>query len=241
MSTTPGNDTTEQKTDKVSLLQRISNAFTNLGTNATQTAKTGGQGTYRFSFLPPGRYKITVASAGFQDLARIVDVNIGQAATVDIQMALQTTSQSVEVSDNSAALIQVENADIATTFTARQIAELPNPGNDTTYIALTAPGVLANTGGGYGNFSTFGLPGTANLFTTNGQNNNDPYLSLNNSGATNLSLGKNEVEEASVINNGYSGQYGQLAGSQVNIVTKSGTNRFHGNGIWYWAGSALAG
>jgi hypothetical protein len=68
----------------------------------------------------------------------------------------------------------------------------------------------------------------------------DPYLNLNNSGATNLTLGKNEVAEVSVINNGYSGQYGQMAGSQVNAVTKSGTNQFHGNAVWYWAGSKLA-
>ena len=73
------------------------------------------------------------------------------------------------------------------------IANQPNGGNDLTYIAQTAPGVTMNTGGGYGNFSATDLPATSNLFTVNGENDMDPYLNLNNSGATNLTLGKNDV------------------------------------------------
>src|SRR6516225_3773053 len=96
-----------------------------------------------------------------------------------------------------------------------------------------------NTGGGFGNFSSFGLPATSNLFTLNGMNDNDPFLNLNNSGATNLLLGANDVSEVTVVNNGYSGQYGQLAGSQINYVTKSGGNKWHGNAIYYWNGRTL--
>ena len=211
----------------------------NADNGSKQTSNTSSQGAYRFAFLAPGRYSVGVNAKGFQEVKRYVEVQVGQAARVDLQLAVATSSTTVDVSE-AATTVQTENGDIATTFSALQVAELPNAGNDTTAIALTAPGVVMNTGGGYGNFSTFGLPGTANLFTTNGQNNMDPYLNLNNSGATNLSLGKNEVAEATVINNAYSGQYGQMAGSQVDIVTKSGTNQFHGNAIWNWAGSRFA-
>jgi hypothetical protein len=69
----------------------------------------------------------------------------------------------------------------------------------------------------------------------------DPYLNLNNSGATNLTLGRNEMQEATVINNAYSGQYGQQAGAQVNYVTKSGTNQYHGNAEYWWNGSTMNG
>ena len=66
-----------------------------------------------------------------------------------------------------------------------------------------------------------------------------PTVLLNNTGATNLMLGRNDVQEATVVSNAYSGQYGQQAGAQVNYVTKSGTNQFHGNAIYYWNGSSM--
>ena len=91
---------------------------------------------------------------------------------------------------------------------------------------------------GYGNFSSYGTPGTSNLFTLDGMDDNDPFLNLNNSGATNLLLGANEVQEATVVNGAYTGEYGTLAGAQVNYVTKSGGNNFHGNAVYYWNGSA---
>ena len=67
----------------------------------------------------------------------------------------------------------------------------------------------------------------------------DPFLNLNNSGPTNLMLGKNSIDEATVITNAYSGQYGQQAGAQVNLVSKGGTNQFHGNVQYQWTGSSL--
>jgi len=106
---------------------------------------------------------------------------------------------------------------------------MPNPGSDITYIAQTAPGVVMNTQSGYGNFVAEGMPAISNLFTINGQNYNDPMYGINNSGASNLSLGLNDLAEASVITSPYSAQYGQYAGSQIAYITKSGTNQWHGN------------
>ena len=100
--------------------------------------------------------------------------------------------QTVEVNEASP-LLHTEDAAISTTFDLAQIQTLPNPGNDLTFIAQTAPGSVMNTQGGYGNFSSFGLPATSNVFTLNGSYLNDPYLNLNNSGATNLLLGNNDI------------------------------------------------
>ena len=165
-------------------------------------------------------------------------INVGQATVADVKMAVGTSSQTVEVT-SAAPLVQADNADLSTNFDQNVVANAPNGGNDLTYIAQTAPGINMNTGMGYGNFNTAGLPATSNVFTMNGENQMDPYLNLNNSGATNLMLGKNAVQEATVITNAYGGQYGQQAGAQVSYVTKSGTNAYHGNADYWWTGSAL--
>jgi hypothetical protein len=140
-------------------------------------------------------------------------------------------------------VLQTEKADVSTLFNASQLSDLPNPGNDLTNVAQTAPGAVMNTQktgmGGAGNFSTYGLPATSNLFTLDGMDENDPVFNGNIAGATGLTLGLNEVQEATVVNNGYSGQYGRFAGANVNYLTKSGANDFHGNALYWWNGRAL--
>ncbi len=74
-----------------------------------------------------------------------------------------------------------------------------------------------------------GIPGSSILFTLNGSDVMDPYNNLNNSGASNNLLGQNEVAEAAVVLNAYSAEYGRMAGGQVNLIGKTGTNEFHGN------------
>jgi len=207
-------------------------------TGATRTATTGANGTYRFSLLQPGSYTVMVTASGFSKTTSTANVNVGQASIADVKMAVGSSSTTVEVT-SSAPLVQADSADLSTNFSQSLIANQPNGGNDMTYIAQTTPGAVMNAAGGYGNFSVYGLPATSNVFTVNGENDMDPYLNVNNSGATNLTLGRNDLQEATVISNAYSGQYGQQAGAQVNYVTKSGTNNWHGNLIWYWNGSTL--
>jgi hypothetical protein len=211
----------------------------NVGTNNTQNSKTGGSGDYRFAFVSPGTYTVRINAPGFQPQERKdVIVTAGQPQGVDIQLQLASSSQTITVTEQ-ASVVQSENADVATNYNEQQIALIPNPGSDLTYIAQTAPGVTMNTQGGYGNFSANGMPATSNLFSINGMNFNDPYLNLNNSGASNLMLGSNDVAEANVVNNAYSGQYGQYAGTQVTYVTKSGSNSWHGDAVYLWNGRYL--
>jgi hypothetical protein len=210
----------------------------NDATGQARTTTTNSNGNYRFSLLPPGTYTVTANAPGFSKVQTSAMVNLGQASIADLKMAVGATSQTVEVT-SAAPLVQADNAELSTNFNQNVIDNAPNGGNDLTYIAQIAPGINMNTGGGYGNFQTAGLPATSNVFTINGENQMDPYLNLNNSGATNLMLGKNAVQEATVITNAYDGQYGQQAGAQVNYVTKSGTNAFHGNAEYWWTGSSL--
>jgi Carboxypeptidase regulatory-like domain len=213
--------------------------ITSIEYGTVDTTKTSSTGAYRLPSLKPGNYKVAVTQTGFRTTVKTVVVAIGQVTTADIKLQIGQTTETVEVS-GAAPLIQTENANISTSFNPKQLDLLPNGGNDLTAVAQTAPGVLMSTqngDGGYGNFNAFGLPATANLFTVNGNDENDPYLNLNNSGATNLMLGKNEVSETAVVSNGYTGQYGRQAGAQVDYATKSGTNDWHGNAVyWYNTG-----
>ena len=146
----------------------------------------------RFSLLQSGCYTVSVTASGFSKTTSTANVNVGQASIADVKMAVGASSTTVEVT-SAAPLVSADNADLSTNFNQNLIANSPNGGNDITYVAQTAPGAAMNTGGGYGNFSVYGLPATSNLFTVNGENDMDPYLNLNNSGATNLMLGRNDL------------------------------------------------
>src|SRR5580704_19059547 len=155
------------------------------------TVSTGGGG-FQFTLLQPGTYTLSVSQTGFKQASESVEVHLGQISTVNLKMEVGSGSVTVEVTGQGA-LLQTEDANISTNFDTRQVENVPNPGGDITNIAQQAPGVTMNTtGDGFGNFSAFGLPGTANLFTVNGNDYNDPFLNLNNSGSSNLLLGGNE-------------------------------------------------
>jgi hypothetical protein len=219
----------------------VPNASVKLISAATaynETTTTGAAGTFRFALVKPGNYTLTVAASGFSTVKRTVVSSVGQVTDVPIKLEVGAQSQTIEVTAESP-LLHTENANLATTVDARTISEIPNAGQDITNFALTTPGVTLSTGGGYGNFSANGLPGTANLYTVNGGDMNDPENNLNNSGASNMMLGSNELQEVSVVTNGYTGEYGRAAGANVNYTTRSGGNAFHGNASWWYNGSAL--
>lgn len=204
----------------------------------SQTTKTNGGGVYQFSFLDPGPYTISVVANGFQPATQTVSVSVGQPTSANIPLALASAGTTVTVTE-AAPLIQTANGNTASTMTSSQVSQIPSPGNDMTTIAQLSPGAVENTGMGYGNFSSYGMPAASNLFTLDGMEDNDPFFNLNNSGATNLLLGQNEVQEATVVSNGYTGEYGGLAGANVNYVTKSGTNSFHGDANYFYNGRVL--
>jgi hypothetical protein len=210
-----------------------------LAKGGTRETNTNDGGVYRFSLLAAGSYEVDISATGFQPAARTTTVSIGQITNLDIKLALGATTEKVVVVEE-APLVQTQSGDLAATLDERTIQNMPNQGNDMTYPLEMTPGVAENTLGGYGNYSVNGMSATSNLFTLNGMDDNDPYLSVNNSGATSLMLGQNEVQEATIQSNSYGGQFGSLAGSNVNLVTKSGGNQFHGEAKYYWTGSAFS-
>lgn len=208
-------------------------------TDSKQTVKTNAEGRYTVGLLKPGLYKITASAESLKSDTLEVTVIIGTSIPGDIKVTPTGNNTIVEVTSTSLPLVDTQNVALATTFNETQIQELPTPGGDISTVAFTAPGVVVNAGGSYGNFSSDGLPGISNLFVLNGFDNQDPFLNLNNSGSSNLTLGAGELAEATVVQNGYNSQYGRAAGAVINYTTKSGGNKFHGMADYNYNGTVL--
>ena len=202
----------------------------------TQSTNSDREGVYRFFFLAPGRYTLTVTHTGFRKQSLLANILLGPPVTVNFTLELAVERTTVDVT-GEAPLIQSENGDVSTTMNQRQIAEIPNPGSDITYAAQISPGAVMNTDApGPATFSILGMPGTSNLFFLDGMSENDNGLNVNLAGSLNLLLGQNQIQEATVVSTGYSGQFGGAAGANINFITKSGSNQFHGNLQYYWNG-----
>ena len=209
------------------------------GTNAKLTLVANAEGRYTAPDLTPGTYRISATATGLQSVTVQVTVLVGTTSTGNVQLTPTADKSVIEVTASTLPLVDTQNVALATTFNSEQIQNMPTPGGDVTTVAFTAPGVTVNAGGAYGNFSAEGLPGISNLFVLNGFDNQDPFLNLNNSGSSNLTLGQGELAEATVVLNGYNSQYGRAAGATINYTTKSGSNAFHGMADYNYNGTIL--
>lgn len=212
---------------------------TNIANAQVKVVTTDKLGYYRVSLLEPGRYKVSITSTGFETTTQETSVSAGVVTQLSVKLTVGKASTTVEVSSGAIQVLHVEDAQLSTSFDLQQIQDLPNPGGDLTFVAQTTPGAVINTQGGYGNFSTNGLPATSNTFTVNGGYEGDPYLNLNNSGATNLLLGNNDVETVTVTTNSYDAAFGGLGGAQVNEISRSGGSKYHGNLEYFWNGRVM--
>lgn len=212
---------------------------TDAATAAKQTVLTNAEGRYTVGLLKPGLYKISAATTGMQSQTEQVTIFLGATSTADIKVTPTADQSTIEVTATTLPLVDTQNVALATTFNEEQIEKLPTPGGDVTTVAFTAPGVVVNVGGEFGNFSSDGLPGISNLFILNGYDNQDPFLNLNNSGSSNLTLGQGELAESTVIQNAYNSQYGRAGGAILSYTTKSGGNKFHGEADYNYNGTVL--
>jgi hypothetical protein len=204
--------------------------ITDASTGAITKGTSNKSGGYRFDLLQPGKYEILVEQAGFEKFKSFLQVDASKVLDGNVKLTVGSDQQTIEVS-TAGALIEAENGNVANTVTAAEVAEVPNSGNNLLFETKITPGF--NNGG-----SAFGVVGST-MYQIDGENFNDPYNNANNSGASNLTLGLDDVEEATVTGNGYSGQFGGLVGATVSFVTKQGSNRVHGNLNYFWTGRAL--
>jgi len=221
--------------------------ITNREIGLQRIAKTDNEGRFTFPQLKPGTYSVKVQAEGFDPQQNDnVFSSLGQKQTVNFTLKVAESKQTVEVSGEPS-LINPENANTATNLNAQALENLPNPGGDLTYPLQFAAGALVNTAGsgndfvggtnGYGNVEFNGLPAISNGYIVDGLETNDPLTNLNSGLSTNLVLGLNSISEVTVNTLSYAVDQGRYGASQVNYVTKSGSNQFHGNLYELWNGS----
>ncbi len=216
-------------------------------TGLRRSARTDDAGRFNFPQLKPGTYAVKVEADGFEPRHNdAVTSSLGQKQTIDFVLDVAHAKQSIEISAE-APILNVENANTSTTVNAQALENLPNPGADLTYPLQFAAGALVNTAGsgndfvgssnGYGNVEFNGLPALSNGYIVDGLETNDPLTNLNSGLSTNLVLGLNSIAEVTVNTLSYAVDQGRYGASQINYVTKSGGNQFHGNLYELWNGS----
>ncbi len=230
-------------------LPNASVTSTEVDTKATRTVQTDSIGRFVFSQVNPGTYIVTVRAIGFaEQTSQSIAVEVSRTTALKFKLAVSSALQTIEVTAQQT-LITFENPNTTTTIASKTISNLPNAGQDITFIAQFAPGALMNTAGssndakapgGYGNVEFNGLPATSNGYILDGYDTNDPWLGLNIGLSTNLVLGLDAVDQATVNTNSYSVDQGRYGASQVNYFTKSGTNKLHGDVYELWDGSIFS-
>jgi hypothetical protein len=212
---------------------------TNVETNQTRETTSNDQGFYRFTNLLPGlRYRIEVTAAGFApQTVDEVPVRLGQENGLDVSMQLTGASATVQVTSETL-LLDTAQSQISQTYTPRQVTDLPYAGSIDS-LALQTPGVVQPPSGfAFANgveFSANGNRTRSNNFQLDGQDNNDnsvsgPVLSLTNQDA---------IGQYQIITNNFSAEFGRNSGAQINTITRSGTNNFHGSVFEFHNNSAL--
>ncbi|HUK14818.1 MAG TPA: carboxypeptidase-like regulatory domain-containing protein, partial [Bryobacteraceae bacterium] len=221
--------------------------LTGIETGWKRATRTDDAGRFAFPQLKPGPYTVKVQAESFEpQTSAPVVAALGQTQAIHFVLKVAAARRELVVTAE-APLVNPANPNTATSLSAPALENLPNPGGDLTYPLQFAAGALINTAGsgndfiggtnGYGNVQFNGLPALANGYIVDGLETNDPLTNLNSGLSTNLVLGLNSIAEVTVNTLSYTVDEGRYGASQVNYVTKSGTNRWHGNLYELWSGS----
>lgn len=204
----------------------------NLGTSLERTTLTADNGTFRVPGLSNGLYQLSAEIQGFKKaVVKDVTVGVDQTVTVDVVMQVGTASESVDVV-GSVSLVQKETNQLGEVINNQKVVGLPLNGRDFTQLARLVPGV-ATAGGGGGQqggeggatgYSSNGQRSSSNNFMVDGIDNNNFFA-----GSVSQLPSIDSIQEFAVQTNTYAAEYGRNSGSVINLVTKTGTNEFHGD------------
>ncbi len=213
----------------------VTNASLGIDRKVTAT----GAGLFFAPSLPPAPgYVVTVSAPGFST-AKTTDitVHVGEELAVPIKLALASANQTITVSESTASMLDPSKTEVSALVNQQQIANLPINGRRADQFTLLSPGVVPDATSGEVAFH--GVP-SGNLFLLDGVDITQQWFIQNAGGEALLSnISMDAVQEFRTELLGYSAEFGRGAGGVVNLLTKSGTNQFHGTGFWFFRNRTL--
>jgi len=221
--------------------------LTSTNTGAQRDVVANGTGLYEIAGVQPGSYELTVESSGFQSAREQLNLEVGQQATVDVDLRVGADVQNVTVEARAGELLKTQDASVGEVVDQRSVDSLPLNGRMLIDLVLTVPGAHVSHGASTGAMNPlYWRPGqrsavsiggsrpNANYFLLDGATNTDPTFSTQN-----LSASPDAVQEFQVQTGSYSADMGGAGGGQINIVTRSGTGAFHGTAYEFLRNGAM--
>jgi hypothetical protein len=214
----------------------------NDATGLEKTATTDGEGNYRIILLPPGSYTVSVSGVhGFQTWkGDNVVVTVGSKTPLDVKLAVAGAEAITINVQAEGQVVETTRTSVATTINDRSIQNLPINGRNFQDFSTLSPGVIRDPRGG--DLSVGGQRGTFNSLQVDGVDNNNTFFgqALGRGGVRPpYQFSEESVQEFQVNQNGFSAEFGRAGGAVINVVTKSGTNNFHGNLFEYFRDESL--
>ena len=212
---------------------------TNLATNISRTVVSDGRGTYYIGALPPGTYRITVNLSGFATQTKEgLALRLGQEVEIDFTLKVAGGQEETTVTAE-APVVDPSQTAVQSVVGQQQIDNLPINGRSFISFSVITPGVAPDRTPQQGASATSGLSFTgqrarSNNIMVDGLDNNDSAV-----GAVRAVFSQEAIREFQVLTDSYSAEFGKASGGVVNIVTKSGTNEFHGNAFFYFRDKSL--
>jgi hypothetical protein len=212
--------------------------ITNKATGDKRITKSNDVGNYRFDLIPAGTYSLNVSKQGFAALAQNLDLLVGQTVTANATLTPGSSTETVEVT-GAPPLVDVAKTGVSSNVTPTEVEQLPMVGRDVANLAYLAPGVKAAdsydpTKNRYAILSVNGEGGRNVNVTVNGIDNKD-----NTVGGPVMQLPLEAVQEFQISTQRFSAENGRSEGAAINMITKQGTNQYHGSAFGYFRDTSL--
>ena len=222
------------------VLPGVTVTIQNQATGVSRDTQTDGAGRYRAPLLPVGTYEVSAALSGFAT-TRLKDLTLTIGQTLNADISLRASASEEIVVTAEAPVLDKERSAQSSTVGARAVANLPTNGRNFIDFVLTTPGVTRDVR--QGDISFAGQRGTLNSLVVDGADNNNTFfgqtLGRTGSGRAPYQFSQDAVQEFQVNRNAYSAEYGRAGGAVINVVTKSGTNDFHGSLFEFYRDKSL--